>query len=127
MMTSFSTCILILGVVFLAGCGTIRHGTTQQLTISSNPAGAIVVVDGVERAQTPVSLELSRKDRHTVSVSMFGYENYQTVVGRKWATWSLLGGPVGLLIDNATGGLYKFESNQIDVFMTPDTTQVVVP
>ena len=80
-------------LLLFSGCGTLIHGTDQKVNIQSNPSGASVVIDGVERGQTPVSVELSRKSRHTISVSLFGYNSYQIMVDRKFSGWALLGGP----------------------------------
>ena len=101
------------------GCGTIKNGTTQDLMISSSPAGAEVMVDGVELGQTPLSVNLSRKDRPTISVRMQGYENFQTSLDRKMSAWTILGGPVGWLIDDATGGMYKLSPDQLNVQLVP--------
>lgn len=101
-------------LLMFSGCGTLIHGTEQEVNIQSNPPGASVIIDGVERGQTPVSVELSRKSRHTISVSLFGYNSYQIMVDRKFSAWALLGGPIGILIDDATGGMYKLLPERIN-------------
>lgn len=104
-------------VILLSGCGTLKHGSTQQIDISSNPPGATVVVDGTEHGITPVTLELPRRTNHTISVSLAGYQNFQIIVDRKWSKWAigniLLGGPIGLIIDHSTGGMYRLSKSQI--------------
>ena len=102
-------------VTLFCGCGTIKNGTTQDLMIKSHPAGAEVMVDGVEMGQTPVSVNLSRKSRPTITVRMYGYDNFQTSLERKLSGWAILGGPVGWLIDDATGGMYKLSPDQLNV------------
>lgn len=114
---------LCLAIGFLSGCGTIKHGTTQKLVINSSPPGAYVIVDGRDQGQTPISVDLSRKTRHTISVSMFGYRTYQTMLKKKLSGWAVLGGPVGLLIDDATGGMYKLSPDRINVQLAPDSLQ----
>lgn len=107
-------------IVVLSGCGTIKHGTSQDLMIQSNPPGAMVMVNGKEYGETPVSVSLSRKTRHTtVTVSMPGYESFQTSLDRKLSGWSILGGPIGLLVDDATGGMYKLSPDQLNVQLVP--------
>ena len=68
--------VLLFGLL-LSSCGTIKHGTTQELSIQSNPPGAEVVVDGVDMGQTPLTVDLKRKHSHIVSLRMNGYESFQ--------------------------------------------------
>ena len=110
--------VLLFGLL-LSSCGTIKHGTSQDLTIHSNPPGALVVVDGVDVGQTPLSVNLKRKNTHTVSVRMNGYERFQTSIARKLSGWSVLGGPVGWLIDDATGGMYLLSPGELNVELVP--------
>ncbi len=104
-------------VIMFSGCGTLKHGSTQGLNISSNPVGANVTIDGVEFGETPLSVELPRKETHAISVTLNGYQNFQIIVDRKWSKWAigniLLGGPIGLIIDHTTGGMYRLSESQI--------------
>ncbi len=131
-------CVAI--AIILSGCGTLKHGSTQHLDISSNPGGAKVTVNGTEQGQTPVTVELPRRQNHTISVSLSGYQNFQIIVDRKWSKWAignlLLGGPIGLIIDHSTGGMYRLEKSQIvaqlesrgitDVEVDDDTVYITV-
>ena len=47
------------------GCGVLAHGRTQRVLIDSLPPSREVEVDGVAHT-TPVFLELSRKEHHTL-------------------------------------------------------------
>ena len=112
------TLLIVLVVAGLTGCGTIMQGTTQKMGINSNPVGAQVTVDGVEAGQTPMTLTLSRKTDHTVSVTLPGYENFQIMIDKKFSKWTvgslLLGGPIGLIIDHSTGGMYRLTPEQLN-------------
>lgn len=113
LISSLCVCMAIL----ISGCGTLKHGGMQNLDISSNPVGAEVTVNGTEYGITPVTVELPRRNNHTISVSLAGYENFQIIVDRKWSKWAigniLLGGPIGLIIDHSTGGMYRLDHSQI--------------
>ena len=115
--------VLVMILSLGTGCGTLIHGTTQEVTITSNPMGAAVVVDGIDQGITPVSLDLSRKNKHSISVSMYGYENFHVLLDRKMSSWTILGGPVGWLVDDATGGMYNLKPNRIDVQLEPNPSQ----
>ena len=110
-----SLCVAV--ALIVSGCGTLKHGSTQNVDISSNPLGAKVTVNGTDYGQTPVTVELPRRNNHTISVSLSGYENFQIIVDRKWSKWAIgnlvLGGPIGLIIDHSTGGMYRLEKSQI--------------
>ena len=72
----------ILLFIFLTGCGTIIHGTTEQVGVTSSPSGATVEIDNTKIGETPLTQELSRKDSHSVKVSMDGYESYEMIINR---------------------------------------------
>ena len=126
--------------IILSGCGTLKHGSTQNLDISSNPVGARITVDGIDRGESPLTVELPRKNNHTISVALAGYQNFQIILDRKWSKWAigniLLGGPIGLIIDHSTGGMYRLDKTQIvaqlesigitDVKVDDDTVYVTV-
>ena len=134
-----STLCVVMAII-LSGCGTLKHGSTQNLDISSNPIGAKVTVDGKDLGQTPMTIELPRKNNHTLSVALAGYQNFQIIIDRKWSKWAigniLLGGPIGLIIDHSTGGMYRLDRTQIvaqletmgitDVEVDNDTVYVTV-
>jgi uncharacterized protein YceK len=117
-MTIFTRLFVVSALFVMSGCGTILHSTSQKFGVSSNPAGAIVTLNGKEMGQTPMSLSLSRKQSHMVSVSLAGYENFQILVEKKLSKWALgdlvLGGPIGLIVDHATGGIYRLTPEQLD-------------
>lgn len=45
------------------------------LSLASTPAGATVTVDSVYQGLTPVDIQLSAHDEHTINLSLQGYEN----------------------------------------------------
>ena len=117
---------VFIAMLCLSSCATLINGKTQEVQIISQPPGANVIVDGVDRGQTPVSLDLARKDRHSVSVSMYGYENFHILMKRSLSSWTILGGPIGWLVDDATGGMYNLKPNTINIQLTPDETQTSI-
>jgi hypothetical protein len=102
----------------MVGCASIVHGTRQDIGFSSSPTDAAVKVDGVFVGNTPVNAKLTRKDDHVVSISMAGYQTYDTTFSRGVSGWlwgSLaFGGLVGLTVDAIDGGLYELTPGQVD-------------
>jgi hypothetical protein len=71
--------------------------------MTSNPVGAMVVVDGKEVGTTPLHLKLRRKKIHHVQIEKEGYEPFTLVINRKTSILpSLLG---NYFIGGMAGGL----------------------
>jgi hypothetical protein len=98
-------------------CGTIIHGTTQNVGLSSTPTGARVFVDNKELGVTPIVAQLSRKDNHIVRFQLDGYAPFEATVTRQTSGWVwgniVFGGLIGLAVDAISGGLYKLTPEQI--------------
>ena len=112
----------VVGLVFasalVAACATIMHGSSQQVGINSQPAGATVVVDSQTVGMTPVAAKLARKRAHRISVTLAGYQPYEMVTTRKTSGWVwgniVFGGLIGLIVDASTGGLYDVRPEQVN-------------
>ena len=104
-------------ILILLGCSTMIHGTRQNVGISSNPSGAKVTIDGQTFGNTPLIVELSRKDNHIIKIELEGYLPYETTLRRKVSAWVVgnivFGGPIGLAIDAISGGMYELTPEQI--------------
>src|SRR5713101_5070257 len=70
-----------------AACATIMHGSSQEIGIASQPTGAKIRVDNRELGVTPLTAKLSRKDVHTISISMAGYQPYELTTTRHTSGW----------------------------------------
>jgi hypothetical protein len=102
------------------GCATITGGgRDQKVKITSNPAGAAVVVDGQPQGETPATVDLSRKTEHQVALSYPGCEPAQMTIHRGLNPWLfgnlVLGGPVGLIVDVCTGATHQLSPDEITV------------
>lgn len=115
----FSICLLI--VFSLVSCATVFSGSTSDVSILSDPAGASVSVDGVEVAYTPITLPLSKKSSHTIAVSADGYKSEYFIIsssaGAGWIVLDVLAGGVPLIVDAVTGNWNK---------LSPDTVAVTL-
>lgn len=101
----------------LIGCGTIIHGTTQDVSVSSSPSGAEVIIDGADVGETPITQSLDRGSQHTIELSLEGYESESIIVNKGVSGWVIgnivFGGLIGLVVDAASGGMYKLEPTEI--------------
>lgn len=105
-------------LLFTQACGTIIHGTTQEVGISSSPSNASVTINGQNYGNTPMIIDLKRKDSHMVKIELDGYQPYETNLTRSTSGWVwgniVFGGLIGLVVDASAGGMYKLTPEQIN-------------
>lgn len=108
-----SICVVLLA----CGCATIMHGTSQEISISSVPSGAEVIVNGQTHGLTPVVADLKRKDQHLIQIQLDGYQPFEIRLVRRTSGWVwgniVFGGLIGLAVDAITGGLYKISPDEV--------------
>ena len=118
MKTLTSILTISIFLLFTQACGTIMQGTTQQVGISSNPSNASVTINGQNHGNTPMIIDLKRKDSHMVRIQLDGYQPYETNLTRSTSGWVwgniVFGGLIGLVVDASAGGMYKLTPEQID-------------
>jgi hypothetical protein len=104
-------------VLFTAGCATIMHGSKQDIAVSSTPSGATVSVDNQQMGVTPTTVNLTRKDKHVISIEAPGYKKYDLQLTRGTSGWVwgnlVFGGIPGLAIDAISGSLYKLSPDNV--------------
>ena len=76
---NFALLVELLGILS-SSCGTILHGTTQNINVTSEPSGADVLSDSVKAGQTPVNVTLKRKTDHVLIISKTGYQTEQRII-----------------------------------------------
>jgi hypothetical protein len=119
-MYKLSIVIAIVAMLAMTGCmGMITKGSTELITINSEPSGALVAVDGVESGETPLMVSMQRSESHVVRVSKEGYYDATFQIARKTdggiiVLDILLTGGIGLLIDMSAGGIYDLDPDQIE-------------
>jgi len=111
----------LLALLLTSACATLTTGTTQPMTVTSEPAGAICRLErdggviGVVNP-TPGSITISRSSRDlSVRCEKQGFEpGLRTIsAGFQAATLGniLLGGVVGIVVDAASGAAGQYEPN----------------
>lgn len=112
-----------LGAVVMvgSGCATVvtGGGGNQKVTITSNPPGAAVTVDGKPYGCTPAALALDRRDEHQVQLTAAGYETANVTLRSRLNPWVfgnlVLGGPLGLIIDVISDATYRLTPSELEV------------
>jgi len=107
--------------ISVSGCGTIIQGTTQDIAITSSPSGARCDLDrNSERvatvAATPARAHVDKAwNNIAVTCTKRGYQTASANLesGPSIGLFGnlLIGGVIGVGIDVATGGAYKYPSS----------------
>ncbi|WP_202923405.1 PEGA domain-containing protein [Pontibacter pudoricolor] len=127
MIKNFTRVALIALTLTSMGCATIINGSKQTVDFTSQPTGAKVTINGKEYGTTPTSVSLKRnatmpgvpisQKHYDVKIEMEGYFPYEIKVKREFNGWFLgnllIGGIVGIIIDAATGSMYKLTPDQV--------------
>jgi len=138
--------ILFIGTIILVGmiysCASIVSKSSWPLVVNSTPSGAEITVTNrggfdVFKGTTPAALTLSssagffRKESYKIKFQMGGFDTKVIPVECTLNGWYLgnilIGGLIGMLIvDPATGAMYKLDSSMISETLskTSVTTQV---
>jgi hypothetical protein len=102
-----------------SGCATIVKGTTQDIPISSDPAGARVSVDGRPSGTTPTKVTMDRKHSHMVTIELENYEAENVAItnsmGGAVAGNIIAGGLVGWGVDAVSGAQYNLHPDTVAV------------
>ncbi len=119
-----SMAALAIVAMMTTGCATVVHlGSNEELSVSSEPSGATVVIDGTERGVTPLATKVERKKDHAVVLTKEGFEEAQSRVESHISWWVagniIVGGLVGILVDVMSGGGYTIDPDKVAVTLKP--------
>lgn len=135
-MTRVSTYLaLACSAIAFSGCASMNSGTTQQVKIASNPAGATVYVavktldngkptisNKVAVGVTPLTVTLSRK-HGAVFIEKDGYAAEEVPLAKKMNPWVwgdiLLTSPLSTSIDTSTGASQEYDPGEYIVDLKP--------
>jgi len=103
-----------------AGCGTILHGTRQDILVTSDPAGA-VVTDGRTSQKTPAVFRLDRGKEHVLLVRKEGCEDQNIYVSRDISGLTFINVLFwpGFIVDAVSGGMWRLSPENPFVVMKP--------
>jgi hypothetical protein len=91
--------LVIASHLTLTGCS-IFGGSSQQLTVISDPSGAQVLINGTAAGTTPLQYEVPRRGDLVVEVQKPGYKSQSRMTGRKLSSIGIVdvvGGAIFLL------------------------------
>ena len=116
-------CVAVVAYVGGAGCATIIDGSTQTMTFDSHPKGAEVVIDGIARGVTPVTMEVERKETHNIVIRKEGYDKHVFDMRAEFNPMFLgnfcTGGLPGSTTDAASGAIHRYSPNSYYFTLEP--------
>jgi hypothetical protein len=112
-----------LATVVCSGCATLFSGTDQEVTFTSDPPGAQVLLDGVPMGNTPLTVELDRSTfrRSYVTLRAQGYESEKFNVKKTLNTTALFNCTSICFwgTDAITGAMMEYSPGQYFVELSP--------
>jgi PEGA domain len=120
------------------GCASVTRGTTENISISSTPAGATAEITGLDvptACVTPCAVLAKRNADITITIAKEGYEPQvipltKEIPGSGAAGFAgniLAGGLVGMGVDAATGAALDHKPNPVIVTLQPAARAPVRP
>lgn len=112
----------------LAGCASITRGSTEQVTVTTEPPGAAVRTSmNYACPQSPCTFQVGRKDEFIVTASKPGYQDASMPVktkvagngGAAFAGNVLVGGLIGMGVDASTGAALDHYPNPVLLKLEP--------
>ena len=124
----FRSRLLGLLLAYPTACATMRYGSTQVVTISTNPPGATVhIKPGNEEVVTPSQVVLARRHSYVLRVEKSGYE-VESVVLQTHSSSSMwrnlvwihpFGLLIGVIVDVSTGSGFDLYPEAVDLTLKP--------
>lgn len=114
-----TTAILLTLTLLLSSCATVFKGGTQTVPVSTEPAGAEIIIDGVSYGTTPTSIRLEVDRSYTILLrSPAGEERtfqLRNEIGTLWIVLDVITGLVPLIVDAVTGDWYELKPGEVFV------------
>jgi len=106
--------------ILFNSCATIFSGTSQNISVSSQPTQADVVIKtfgGIEmfNGKTPATAKLGRDKEYQVTIKLPGYKEQTIVISKSLNSWALCN-LTNLLfwgIDYVSGAMFKLDPSEI--------------
>ena len=137
------TVLAIATPLLFSNCASIVSKSSYPISVNSNPSGATVSItdkkgNEIFKGQSPAIAILKSgagffaKAQYQVKISSPGFAEQIVPVTFKMNGWYwgniLFGGLIGMLIvDPATGAMWKLESSPINVTLNKSTTSIETP
>jgi hypothetical protein len=118
------TNIKLLGfILLLSGCATLFTGTDDDIRFESDPAGAMVFINGLEKGTTPTTVSVKRSINDVnIALQLDGYETRQFVLEKEFnkASFFNLFNVLFWAVDAVSGSLMKHAPQYYEITLRPN-------
>lgn len=120
--------VAVAALLPVAGCASVVRGTTEKVTVNSEPADATIRTSlGHSCPMSPCTVEVSRKTEFTAFAEKEGFKPGQMYIGTKMSGGGaagmagnvLVGGVIGVGVDAATGATLDHFPNPAIIKLAP--------
>jgi len=115
MKRKLSIIAMALTIMLTSSCASILTGSKREVLFETEPPGAKVFVNGLEKGKTPVQLKVRADDR--IDFRLDDYKEKVVVMDSKFNLVAILNG-IGILgwgIDALTGSLKRVDTKYVKV------------
>lgn len=122
-----SIAVVMIGYLNMTACS-IFGGSSQPLSVNSDPPGANVLINGTLAGTTPLQHQVPRRGDVTVEVQKAGYKPQSRTTGRKLSSVGIvdvIGGALFLLplLGLIAPGAWEQDPGMIGITLEPDNPQ----
>ena len=112
--------LAIIAGLSLTSCATIFTGSKDEISFSSKPEGAKVMLKGLEKCTTPCTTAVQRSlGNEQVELKLDGYQTKTFALEKKFNAVTVIniigGGIIGFGIDAATGSMMKYDKKAYEL------------
>jgi hypothetical protein len=127
--------LLAMSLLCAVSCATVTRGTTQALTVTSEPEGATITATNGLSGVTPATFTVSRKSGFTVHFEKDGYAPVDVPVaaqihgagGAALAGNIIAGGIIGAIVDSSTGATNDLTPNPVHAVLVKLSAEALPP
>lgn len=120
--------LLLLIVMSLSACASIMRGRTQDFTVNTFPAGALVKLSSGQECVSPCTISKSRHSNFKVNITKNGYQNIDFEVANKpskggtaWYVSNIfVSGVIGMAIDAVNGATQELTPGAVEITLKKD-------
>jgi uncharacterized protein YceK len=114
--------ILFVQFIFLSGCATVMNHDGQPIYFSSEPQGATVKVNGIQKGVTPTTILLkASNNKKVITYELDGFRTRTFELDKEFNTNIIgnviFGGIIGIGIDTVTGNSQKYTEQSYHLIM----------
>jgi hypothetical protein len=115
MKKELSIIAMVLTMMLSSSCASIISGSKRKVLFETDPPGAKVFVNGMEKGITPVQLKVKAEDR--IDFKLADYQEKIVVMDSKFNLVAILNGfsIIGWGIDAITGSLKRVDTKYVKV------------